>query len=58
MASLLSSWENTKKDKRGKHCHDQRKHFLSFVFSVDGMLGRGFLVVISQLSQVMAEKRE
>ena len=50
MTSLLARWENIKKDKHGKHCHDQRKHFLPFVLSVDGMLGRESLVVLSQLS--------
>ena len=32
--------------------------FPPFVLSVDGMLGRESLVVLSQFSQVMAEKRE
>ena len=54
MTSLLASWENIKKDKYSKHCHAQRKHFLSFVLSVDGILGREALVLISQLSQFMA----
>ena len=57
MAALLAWWETIKKDKHGKHCHDQRKHFSPFVFSVDGMLGREALVVLSQLSQFMAAKR-
>ena len=58
MADLLARWETIKKDKHGKHCHDQRKHFSPFVLSVDVMLGREALVVPSQLSRVMAEKRE
>ena len=33
MTSLLARWENIKKDRNGKHCHDQHKHFLLFVFS-------------------------
>ena len=58
MASLMTRWEKIKKDKHSKHCHDQRKHFSSLVLSVDGMLGREYLVVLSQLSRVMEEKRE
>ena len=38
MISLLARWEKIKKDKQGKHCNDQWKHFLRFVLSVDGML--------------------
>ena len=29
MTSLLARWENIKKDKNGKHCHDQRKMFFA-----------------------------
>ena len=25
--SLLTRWENIEKDKHGKHCNDQQKHF-------------------------------
>ena len=58
MTVLLARWKNIKKDKHGKHCHEQRKHFLPFVLSVYGMLGREALAVISQLSQVPEKKRE
>ena len=58
MQSILSRWENIKKDKHGKNCNDQRKMFLPFVLSVDGILGREALFVLSQLSRFMAEKRE
>ena len=58
ITSLLSRWEKIKKDKNGKNCHYQRKHFLPFVFSVDVILGREALVVLYQLSRVMADKRE
>ena len=58
MAALLAWWEMIKKDKHGKQCHDQQKHFLPFVLSVDGILGRGALVVLSYLSRFMAEKME
>ena len=56
MTALLARWGNIKKDKHGKHWHDQRKHFSPFVLSVRGMLGRKSLVVLSQFSQVMSEK--
>ena len=58
MTSLLVRLEKVKKDKHGNHCHDKGKHFSLFVFSVDVMLGREALVVLYQLSRVMAEKRE
>ena len=58
MPTLLARWEKIKTDKHGKHRNNQRKHFSPFVLSVDGLLGREALVVISQLSEVMAEKRE
>ena len=50
ITSLLVRWENIKKDKHGKQCNDQRKHFSPFVLSVDGILGREALVLTSQLS--------
>ena len=49
--------EKDKKDKHSNHCHDKQKYFSPFVLSVDGMIGREELIVISQLSLVMAEKR-
>ena len=58
IASLLSRWKNMKKDIHSKHCHNQRKHFFLFGLSVSIMLGSKALVVIYQLSRVMAEKRE
>ena len=57
ITALLARWENIKKYKDGKHCHDQQKHFSPFVLSVDGMLGREALVLISQLSRFMSEKK-
>ena len=32
MTALLARWEMIKKDKHGKHCHNQRKYFSLFVF--------------------------
>ena len=58
MTSLLVRWEKIKKYNHGKHWHDQRKHFSPFALSVDGILGKEAIVVLSQLSRVMAEKRE
>ena len=29
MAQFLSRWERIKKDKHGKHCHDQLEHFFA-----------------------------
>ena len=58
MTALLARWKNIKKDKHGKHCHDQQNIFPQFVLLVEVMIGREPLVVISQLSQVPAEKRE
>ena len=58
MTLLLARWEKIKKDKHGKHCNDQRKLFLPFIISMDGMLWRSYLVVLSQLTLAMAEKRE
>ena len=55
---LLARWEKIKKDKHGKHCHGQRKYFSPFVLSVDRILGREALVMLYQLSRVMAEKGE
>ena len=58
MKNILARWENIKKDKHGKQCNDQWKHFSTFVLSVDGFLGREALVVMSQLNSVMTKKRE
>ena len=49
MAELLGRWETIKKDKHGNHCSDQRKHFSLFVLSVDGMLGREALTILTKL---------
>ena len=57
MTSLLGRWEKIKKYKHCKHCNDQW-NFFTFVLSVDRMLGRKSLVLLSQMSIVMAEKSE
>ena len=58
MPALLAKWETIKNDNHSKNCHDQRKQFLLFVLSVDGMIRREDLVVLLQLSRVMSENRE
>ena len=58
MSKLMVRWEKIWKYNQGKHCNNRRKYFLLFVLSVDRLLGREDLVVLSELSQVMAEKRE
>ena len=58
MTKFLERWDNINKDKHGTHCNYQGKHCPLFVMSVDRLLGREALIVISQLSQVMAEKME
>ena len=58
MENLLDCWETINKDTHGKHCNDQRKHFSPFVLSVYGILGREALVLLAQLSQIIAEKRD
>ena len=56
MAEVMARWETTKKYKHGRHCQDQGKHFSPFVIFVDGMLGRASLVLLAQLSWIVAEK--
>ena len=58
MAELLAWWETIKKDKYGKHCHDQGDFFYPFVLSVNDMLGRESPVILVQLSRTMAEKMD
>ena len=53
MTPLLARWENIKKYKDSKHCHDQQKQNSPFVISMDRMLGRKAQVMLSQLIQVM-----
>ena len=58
MDKLPDRWEKEKKDKNGKHCHEQHKRFYPFVLLVDGMLGKEALVVLTNLSRLMVEKLE
>ena len=47
-----------KKDKHGQHCYDQRKHFSLFSPSVDRMMGKESLVILSIVSRLMAAKMD
>ena len=40
IAGLLDWCKKTKKNKHGIHCHNQQKHFYTFVIYVDGMVGK------------------
>ena len=57
IVALLAWWETIKNNNNGKHCNNQRKQFSPFVISMDGILGRKDLVLISNLSQAMDSKR-
>ena len=46
MEALLFCWKTIENYKHGKNCNEQRKHFFSFVLSVDGIIGRETLVVL------------
>ena len=54
IAALLSWWGKIKKNKNGKHWHNQRKYFL--LFYIDGMLGKESLTVLANLSRLVAAK--
>ena len=46
------------KDYNSKHFHEKRKRFSPFIVSVDGMLGREALVILANLSQIVASKMD
>ena len=56
MNNLLYQWDKEKKDKHGKDCHKQQKHFSPFVLSGDVILGNKALVAITDLSRLMVGK--
>ena len=58
MAALLDRLETIKKDKHGKHCHNQWNFLCPFFIYVDVMLGRNALVVLKKLIWIMAAKME
>ena len=54
----MDLWEKKNKDKYGKNCHEQRRHFSIFFLSVDGMIVKEALVLLMTLSWLFAEKLE
>ena len=58
MVTLLDWLEKIKRYKHGNNCHKKWKHISRFVLSVDGMLGREALVILTNLSQLMAAKMD
>ena len=58
MDKLLAGWEKLKKDNYGYDCYVRRRSFSPFVLSVDGIMGNKALVVLSNLSEVMAVKMD
>ena len=56
MDKLLEGWYNTKKEKHIQACYNQRRTFSLFVLSVDGMMGKEALVVLSTFIQLMDAK--
>ena len=46
------------KDKHVKHFHDQREHFSPFLISIGGIIVKEALVLLANLSQLMAEKMD
>ena len=54
----MAHWENEKKYKNNKYCYKQQKYFPPFVFSVDSVLGKEALVVLTNLSRPMVTKME
>ena len=55
MEKILARREKEKKDKNGNNCHEKRISPL-FVLSLDGMLEKEALVVLTNLIRLMAEK--
>ena len=47
-----------RQNNHGKHCHNQQKHFSPFVIYVDGIIGKDALVVLANLSRLIAAKME
>ena len=58
MAALLDWWETIKNTSMVSTVTTNRMFFFKFFLSVGGMLGREALVLLAQLSQTMAEKRD
>ena len=58
MKPFLDWCKNNNNENNGKYFHEQRKSSSIFFLSVDGMLGKEALVVLVNLSRIMAVKTE
>ena len=58
MEDLLDRRDKKNNYKHGKHLHNQQRHFSLFVISIDGILGRETLVLLTNLIWLMAEKTD
>ena len=56
IVAQLDWWETIKKYNHCNHYHDQWKYFYPFLISVNDIIGREAVVILAQLSQIMAEK--
>eukprot|EP00957_Ditylum_brightwellii_P156884 11940468-Ditylum_brightwellii.AAC.1 len=56
MEAVLATQEKEKKDKYLQACLEQRRYFLPFVVSTDGMMGHEASMVLKQISQKLAKK--
>ena len=55
-AKVLAMQEDKKKRKYLQACKEQRQHFVSFVVSADGLLGKEANVLITRLAMKIAHK--
>ena len=58
MGKLLARWYKKNKNKHSKNFHNKWKHFSTFFLSLDGMIEKESLLILTNLSQLMAEKLE
>ena len=56
MDKFLDCWDNQNKVKHGTNFREERKHFSMFVLSIDNMIGKEDLVIITTLSRLKAER--
>lgn len=55
---VLEQAEKEKKKKYLKHCQDQRRDFVPFVVSTNGMIGREGQFFLKRLAAVLANKQK
>ena len=58
MDKLLAGWEKQKKDKHGKACYYQPRHFSPIFINFYEKIGNEELVVLATFSQLMAAKMD